>query len=133
MVAGAVEKLLEMRSKNLIRDVSLGMNDPNAILSVINHYPRGSIDSVMVAGAWNLLDQVRARLLACPRASARSNTHQRQRRSISLSLSLTRRADAWGWVAWRQAGRGGAAGGLSRARDQGAQRWHLRQRATGGR
>lgn len=58
-MAGAVAKLLEMRSRNLIRDVSLGMNDPNAILSVIKHFPRGSIDSVMVAGAWNLLDQVR--------------------------------------------------------------------------
>jgi hypothetical protein len=58
-MAGAVAQLLDMRARNLIRDVSLGMNDPRAILHVIRHFPRGSIDSVMVAGAWNLLDQVR--------------------------------------------------------------------------
>jgi D-threo-aldose 1-dehydrogenase len=55
--------MVELRRRGLIKEVSLGMNDPAAILKVIRAFPPGTVDSVMVAGAWNLIDQDAAELL----------------------------------------------------------------------
>uniref|UniRef100_A0A7S0N6H5 NADP-dependent oxidoreductase domain-containing protein n=1 Tax=Pyramimonas obovata TaxID=1411642 RepID=A0A7S0N6H5_9CHLO len=60
---GGVEGMVELRSRGLISEVSLGMNEPAAILRVLRAFPKGTIDCVMVAGAWNLLDQDAAELL----------------------------------------------------------------------
>ena len=51
-----VRKLRELREKGLIRDISIGMNDASYILQMIGQCSKGTFDSVMMAGCWNLLD-----------------------------------------------------------------------------
>jgi len=60
---GGILGMVELRRRGLIKEVSLGMNEPAAILKVIRAFPPGTLDSVMVAGAWNLIDQDAAELL----------------------------------------------------------------------
>mmetsp|Transcript_31128 Transcript_31128/g.43144 ORF Transcript_31128/g.43144 Transcript_31128/m.43144 type:complete len:384 (-) Transcript_31128:370-1521(-) len=61
--SGGISELVKLRQEGKIKDVSLGMNDPGAILAVLREFPPGTINSVMVAGCWNLLDQNGAELL----------------------------------------------------------------------
>lgn len=54
---GAVDALRELRNEHDIAAVSLGMNDPAYVLRMIAAKPAGTFDNVMIAGAWNLIDQ----------------------------------------------------------------------------
>ena len=53
---GAVEALVVLRSEGKILEVSLGMNSPEYILRILRHYPKGTFDSVLLAGSYNLID-----------------------------------------------------------------------------
>jgi aryl-alcohol dehydrogenase-like predicted oxidoreductase len=48
---------VELRGKGMIKSVSLGMNDPAYVMRMITGKPAGTFDSIMSAGAWNLIDQ----------------------------------------------------------------------------
>mmetsp|Transcript_7829 Transcript_7829/g.22234 ORF Transcript_7829/g.22234 Transcript_7829/m.22234 type:complete len:403 (-) Transcript_7829:40-1248(-) len=55
---GGVEALLSAREEGLVNEVGLGMNDPYWILRILREHNRArELDSVMMAGRWNLLDQ----------------------------------------------------------------------------
>jgi D-threo-aldose 1-dehydrogenase len=56
-VTGGVDALVEMRESGIIEAVSLGMNDPHYVKRMLLEKPNGTFDSVMSAGAWNLIDQ----------------------------------------------------------------------------
>ena len=64
-----------------LREASLGMNDVESILRVLEGHPRSAeLGSVMMAGRWNLLDQSGAKVLAwCQvrRAASAYACHQR--------------------------------------------------------
>ena len=53
---GGLAELVKMRSEGLIKEVSLGMNDPHFALRILRTAPPGTIDTIMIAGCWNLLD-----------------------------------------------------------------------------
>jgi len=53
---GGLGALLQLREEGLIEDVSLGMNSAQYALKLIRAAPHGGINSVMIAGCWNLLD-----------------------------------------------------------------------------
>lgn len=61
---GGVDALVEMRNAGIIEAVSLGMNDPMYVERMLREKPNGTFDSVMSAGAWNLIDQDGAGLMA---------------------------------------------------------------------
>ena len=61
---GGVDALVEMRNAGIIEAVSLGMNDPSYVERMLREKPNGTFDSVMSAGAWNLIDQDGAGLMA---------------------------------------------------------------------
>jgi len=54
---GGIDALVELRSQGVITCVSLGMNDPKYVMRMITGKPPGTFDSIMSAGAWNLIDQ----------------------------------------------------------------------------
>lgn len=54
---GALEALLALREEGAITGVSLGLNEPAWALRFLSRYPRGTFQSVMLAGCWQLLDQ----------------------------------------------------------------------------
>ena len=54
---GGVDALVTLRNEGKIKQVSLGMNDPKYVMKMITEKPNGTFDSVMSAGAWNLMDQ----------------------------------------------------------------------------
>lgn len=54
---GGVDALVELREKGVIKSVSLGMNDPKYVMRMITGKAPGTFDSIMSAGAWNLIDQ----------------------------------------------------------------------------
>lgn len=54
---GGVDGLVQLRNEGLIDSVSVGLNDPECVLRMVRARPAGTFDSVMVAGAWNLIDQ----------------------------------------------------------------------------
>ena len=55
---GGVAELVKLRDdERAIREVSLGMNDAAFVRRMLEDKPPGTFDSVMMAGAWNLLDQ----------------------------------------------------------------------------
>lgn len=63
---GALDELAKMKIRGEVPSISLGMNDPSAVLKLLREWPpsaaagesKGSpIDNVMLAGRWNLLDQ----------------------------------------------------------------------------
>jgi D-threo-aldose 1-dehydrogenase len=54
---GGLWELVRMREEGVICHVGLGMNDPTAALRILSVCPEGTLDSVLIAGAWNLLDQ----------------------------------------------------------------------------
>lgn len=53
---GGLVELVKMRGDGLICDVSIGLNDAGAALTILRGAPEGSLDSIMIAGSWNLLD-----------------------------------------------------------------------------
>ena len=53
---GGLAALVKMRADGLISEVSLGVNDASAALKILTSCPLGSLDSIMIAGSWNLLD-----------------------------------------------------------------------------
>lgn len=54
---GGIDALVELRDAGVIKSVSLGMNDATYVLRMITGKPPGTFDSIMSAGAWNLIDQ----------------------------------------------------------------------------
>ena len=54
---GAVDGMVQLRKEGLIENVSIGMNDAAFVLRMIEGKPKGTFNSVMLAGSWNLLDQ----------------------------------------------------------------------------
>lgn len=53
---GALAELVRLKHEGHIQDISLGMNDSSYALRLLRISPPQSIDSVMIAGCWNLLD-----------------------------------------------------------------------------
>ena len=53
---GALAGLVALRAQGRIQQVSLGVNDASAALRVLHQAPPGTLDNVMIAGSWNLLD-----------------------------------------------------------------------------
>lgn len=53
---GGLVQLVKMRADGVIHDVSIGLNDAGAALAILRAAPEGSLDSIMIAGSWNLLD-----------------------------------------------------------------------------
>lgn len=60
---GAVAELVRMRERGEIRYVSAGLNDASYLVRYAHTAPRGTFDSFMCAGCWNLLDQTGYELL----------------------------------------------------------------------
>ena len=54
---GGVAELVKLRDEGAINEVSLGMNDATFVRRMLEDNPPNTFDSVMMAGAWNLLDQ----------------------------------------------------------------------------
>ena len=57
MEGGGVRALTALRDAGRVSEISLGMNDAAYVLRMLRENPPGTFDSVMMAGAWNLLDQ----------------------------------------------------------------------------
>jgi len=56
--AGALAGLGDLKAQGKIKSVGIGVNDPSFALRALQTKPAGSlIDTVMIAGSWNLLDQ----------------------------------------------------------------------------
>ena len=53
---GGLVELIKMRADGLIHDVSIGLNDAGAALAILRGAPEEALDSIMIAGSWNLLD-----------------------------------------------------------------------------
>lgn len=69
---GGVDALVKLRERGIIASVSLGMNDPVFVMRAIVGKPEGTFDSIMSAGAWNLIDQDGIELmLECQRRGIR--------------------------------------------------------------
>ena len=54
---GGVDALVALRTSGRIQNVSLGMNDPSYVTRMLREKPPGTFDSIMSAGAWNVIDQ----------------------------------------------------------------------------
>lgn len=62
---GMIKEFVRMRARGVIADVSLGMNCnkeshqgvPEEIIRLLRECPRGTFDSALLAGGWNLLTQ----------------------------------------------------------------------------
>jgi len=54
---GGIEAMLELKRQGLVAEVGLGMNNAAFALKYLRKYPKGTFDSLMLAGCWNLLDQ----------------------------------------------------------------------------
>lgn len=60
----AIDTLVRMRQEGTIRYVSVGVNTPSFLIRLAEAYPRGTFDSFLIAGSWNLLDQSALELLS---------------------------------------------------------------------
>lgn len=60
---GGLWELLRLRDAGACAHVSLGMNDAAFALSILRRAPMGAFDSILIAGAWNLIDQNGADLM----------------------------------------------------------------------
>jgi len=49
--------MIELKQQGVTKEISLGMNSSEYLLRYIRKYPRGTFDSIMMAGCWNLIDQ----------------------------------------------------------------------------
>ena len=70
--SGGLAALVKLRSDGIISEVSLGLNDADVALSILRRAPVGSLDSIMIAGCWNLLEHSPSSLellLECQRTS----------------------------------------------------------------
>lgn len=56
IAGGGVEALVALKREGAVRHVGLGMNDPASILRLLTRFPK-TFDSVLMAGAFNLIDQ----------------------------------------------------------------------------
>jgi hypothetical protein len=45
-----MEYLITLKEKKEISEISIGMNSPSYILSLLRHYPIGTFDNIMMAG-----------------------------------------------------------------------------------
>jgi D-threo-aldose 1-dehydrogenase len=59
-----VRALVRMRDAGEFAQLSLGMNSPEFMLRILRAFPVGTFDNVMLAGAYNLLSQSGAQVLA---------------------------------------------------------------------
>jgi len=57
---GAFAGLVALRAQGRIEHVSLGVNDVAAALRIVRDAPHGTLDNLMIAGSWNLLDHSEA-------------------------------------------------------------------------
>lgn len=73
---GALSALVKLKQQGLIQEVSLGMNDATYALRILRASPAESIDSVMIAGCWNLLDHDEAALELLNECQSRGITVQ---------------------------------------------------------
>ena len=65
---GALEGLAELKREGVVESTGVGVNCGATVLEVLERAPAGSVDCVMLAGCWNLLDQSgHAALLECQR------------------------------------------------------------------
>jgi len=53
---GGIKMLESLRAKGQIGEVSLGFNSAEYLLKTVRHFPVGTIDNIMIARTWNLLD-----------------------------------------------------------------------------
>lgn len=53
---GALKAMVNLREQQVIEEVSIGVNDTQAALRILRESTRGSLDTIMIAGQWNLLD-----------------------------------------------------------------------------
>lgn len=70
--SGGLATLVKLRSDGIIGEVSLGLNDADVALSILRQASVGSLDSIMIAGCWNLLEHPLSSLellLECQRNS----------------------------------------------------------------
>merc|ERR1719356_389527 len=54
---GGIEAMLELRAQGKIHEVSMGFNSSEYLLKYIRRYPTGTVDTIMMAGCFNLIDQ----------------------------------------------------------------------------
>ena len=54
---GGIDALVALRDAGTINNVSLGLNNPEYVLRMLRGKPDGTFNSIMSAGAWNLIDQ----------------------------------------------------------------------------
>ena len=52
---GAIDGMVALKKAGSVQDVGLGMNNPRYIMQILREAP-GTIDTVMMAGSWNLLN-----------------------------------------------------------------------------
>jgi len=69
---GAIKALASLRAQGQISEVSLGFNSAEYLLKSVRHFPAGTIDNIMIARTWNLLDtSAYELLLECQRKGIR--------------------------------------------------------------
>jgi len=54
--SGGLQALVQLRSLGHVKQISLGMNNPDFLLRYIRNSPPGTFDNILVAGCWNLVD-----------------------------------------------------------------------------
>eukprot|EP00457_Paulinella_chromatophora_P008785 gb/GEZN01008832.1/.p1 GENE.gb/GEZN01008832.1/~~gb/GEZN01008832.1/.p1 ORF type:complete len:359 (+),score=36.59 gb/GEZN01008832.1/:104-1180(+) len=54
---GAFACLLKLQAENVCRKIGCGMNDPKMVARFLDMAPPKSVQEVMLAGCWNLIDQ----------------------------------------------------------------------------
>jgi len=60
---GGVDAMVQLRKEGKIKEVSMGFNKSDYLLKFLQHFPAGTFDSIMMAGAFNLIDQDGVELL----------------------------------------------------------------------
>ena len=54
---GGLIGLARLRNQGLVRDIGIGLNDANYGIAIVNGFHAESLDTVMIAGCWNLVHQ----------------------------------------------------------------------------
>lgn len=54
---GGLQALVKLREAGEIADVSIGVNNSDYALRILKDVPSGTLNSIMIAGCWNLLEQ----------------------------------------------------------------------------
>jgi D-threo-aldose 1-dehydrogenase len=55
---GSLAALVQLRKDGITSDVGLGVNSPDYALNIIKSSPEGTINTILLAGAWNLMEQL---------------------------------------------------------------------------